>query len=1169
MTSIDKSPKPKTLEEQEEVARAIAAAYLTEKKGEQAGSVGGASPMPPTPDAAVPAAAVPDTPTTPDASMGTVFSPEALERQREVFAELQNRADMWRTRIVGVKSQHDFDKLTNEAGRENGSYTVQSGPGFVFGNSLFRLLKDRGINMATEITPIKERAHALQAELRLLFLAKQTEIYPPKDTPVKTTAPAPAVAPATTTTAQGPATPAISDATVASSTVKKTPEATPSRPAEFSLPRKMGNKRLKFQAGGKTIEIWKKSGGYHIQENGGSVRSVSRDYLLKRGRSEGWVAISDRGENSSESSISPDVLPVADDLAKAGESPETMPTNEFQVGNAWEKVVSVGGVEIRTRLMIQSIDPNGVVTLTERRENQGGQPFEQTYSTDLASLSSKIRADGYASTEPFEALSGLPKAPEHAPEMSEPAPEGEQPIGDFDLSAHEAMIAKLREEVIAERTTFIAFEESKRNAELSVLKVLKRFLPSGFHELDQDEEVQQYRSRYDEKVLALQNAELEKLKRSGLSVKELRPEMAALIRRFEFEEADEIYDTRQAMRLEKQNQPLLEKIRAAWNEAPDPAASVGESNRALGRALWGTAEAVGGSMVRGIEKFGAQYNALRSKHRKLFLAASVAVAGGAGLAVTAGSFLAVPAAGLLLAKRWAGAAAATVAIEDVASRVAAGRRAARRNNVEGNLEALFDAMESEEDLEIKRGNKEEIDFSKFEQYLKEVSAKARQGEAARRQWDLYRKTGALLGGAALGSGAVARLAHLAHDYIGSAAPAHAASPEATTPHSTAPASGVPAIGEAAPDESAAPPPSVEAEPGAAKVVPSPMSPDSEAIARDLEKALIPMLESARAGTLPSVQELLGPHVVERGESIWKIATGAAKDVPGMDERATGRFAKLVELKLQDKLNADPALARAAGFTLDNDGKFSPHHIQAGAKLELGKLFSSEEMAKLMTEAQGTEPIKAAQAVASGVPDLSAESRIGAKVPIPSPTEKAAIQDAFMKDSPATPTLPSAAEKAAIRELFAFTPEQELTDPKGNVMKYIETIPREDQERLFHNFRKLSVELFQTNEVMGGEVYEMRYDPTVHPELMKAKLADVLANHQALAKNPLTSYDRVKNPLHWSQMEAVAKLAKAAAKTFGAEIARARTGESIQEYALRIAALTGQSGQKIPGFRMLN
>lgn len=46
-----------------------------------------------------------------------------------------------------------------------------------------------------------------------------------------------------------------------------------------------------------------------------------------------------------------------------------------------------------------------------------------------------------------------------------------------------------------------------------------------------------YRAFYDEKILALQNAELEKLKHSGKTVKELRPEMAALIREFESHEA--------------------------------------------------------------------------------------------------------------------------------------------------------------------------------------------------------------------------------------------------------------------------------------------------------------------------------------------------------------------------------------------------------------------------------------------------------------------------------------------------------------------------------------------------------------------------------------------------------------------------------------------------------
>jgi hypothetical protein len=316
--------------------------------------------------------------------------------------------------------------------------------------------------------------------------------------------------------------------------------------------------------------------------------------------------------------------------------------------------------------------------------------------------------------------------------------------------------------------------------------------------------------------------------------------------------------------------------------------------------------------------------------------------------------------------------------------------------------------------------------------------------------------------------------------------------------------------------------------------------------------------------------------VKRGDNIWKLAKSVVQDVPDMDQRASDRFAKLVELKLQAKLDASPDMARAAGFVAGPDGKLSPSYIQAGAKLEIGKLISADEMSKFIEEAKGSAPI---EVVAPAEPSADVSTGKGGGITPDTVSKPAGGRDIYpglvkaFEESQAA----SAAGRLesvivpddAVDGVVELRPETELLSPTGNVMTYVESLPADAQKDIFRNFKHVSEQIFLTDEVTNTEGYDRNFNPISQTELAKAKLAVVLSNHDALAKNPLSSYDRVKNPLRWSQMETVAKLSKAAGKTFGTELARARTGESIQEYVLRVVALAGHEGKKIPGFRMLN
>ncbi|TXH07113.1 MAG: hypothetical protein E6Q06_03655 [Candidatus Moraniibacteriota bacterium] len=932
----------------------------------------------------------------------------------------------------------------------------------------------------------------------------------------------------------------------------------------FTLPRLGQGKSIRYQAvDGSVYEITKKPGGYRIAKSSdgfAAIASISRTEIMRRGQSEGWQLVQE--EASPESA--PAVAPTAPESV-VPKTPESVAELGLSVGEVWSASEDGHDVDIEILEFFDGSAKEGNARMARIRRTVAGPRRNENYrmETPLYKLAEQLKS--YTKKREAPKLRERQDPPLEAPSVeagaeSVPAaesnpgaptgetvrvPEADAPVvppanAETVASDLDQKIAKLREEVASERAAFIAVEESQRSA----WKNLTRIFRGLSHKDSDDAELMKYRAFYDEKVIALQEAELERLKRSGKTVKELRPEMAALIREFEFDEADRIYDARQAMRLAKTNQPMLEKMKALWadaNEGINGPTAKGEV-KAWIKLFAGAAGTVGTSALQGIEKGGAAYNKLmRGKYGKLILAASVSTA---AVGIATGG-IGTTAVGLLALKRLAAGAGVAVTIEDVSERVARARREKRRANVENEHQVRFDAMESEEDLEVALGNKAEISFAKLEKYLKEVAAKTRAGEGARRRGNLYRKSGAIFAGAVLGSGAAA---HFANEYIGGVSRAHAAPiPDADTVVSGGPGAG----------------PSLESPSAntAGSAVPESL--------RDTRAIPMPAESASGIGGSEGVKSFLGAHEVKRGESVWKLAERAIQDAPDVDKRVSGRFAKLVELRLQEKLDANPDLARAAGFVADADGKFSPHQIQKGASLELGKLFSADEIAKLFEEAKADAPIEAPSVP---VPDTPVREIVS---PLPSPdassvaeseAERIAREEARIAER-IPPISPD--ERAAIVATFPESPTTELIKPDGNVMRYVETLPREEQEKLFRNFKRISTALFQTNEVMGGETYDMRYDPTIHPGLTKTKLATVLADHKLLGKNPFTTYGRIANPLHGSQMQEVANFSKAVTKAFGESVARPKAAESVQEYVLRMVAIARNQGVNIPGVRMVD
>ncbi|MFA9262601.1 MAG: hypothetical protein ACEQSB_04580 [Undibacterium sp.] len=818
-----------------------------------------------------------------------------------------------------------------------------------------------------------------------------------------------------------------------------------------------------------------------------------------------------------------------------------------------------------------------------------GQPVRYTNKFFGAVIILERRGDQFQITDEKGEVTGFTYDAEHiarvaeeeqwqrageAQQSSEAAPvQGETPEQAALRAARDAEVIKLRKEVDTERSAYVAKEQEQSGAWNRLSKL--------FH-IEQraadKQEVLDYKQYYENALTRWKNSSLERLKHMGLDQEGLRQEMAALIREIEFEESDRLYDERLKLRVEKTSVPAHKRMKELWDETANAVTTAAyfedrETGHYTQREVihrdWmkfmveGSA-ITGQAALRGVKKTGEAWNKVtKGKAGKYILTASLAGAGAVAFGVYGGGALV----GALALKRALSGAAVSVTLEKALDGLADERRKGNKERfheeerVQDVLTDVEVATAAEMNLE---GGSRMPNLDALSEYLdREGIAKIHDKAKLRKYFATGRKAAAIFAGAAVGG-------MIPKDWFpfstSHAAPGAQVGPNGELPTSTAVLREVAAGPDAA--ASAAANGGVVAAEGSTGVIadgPAPVAASANTVLASAGGAGAEHVSTERAATLATrLKELTSTHTVGQGESIWKIATNSVKDLPDMDKRSTTRFAKLLELRLQEKLTIiDPKLAEAAGFTVDANGNFTPSHIELGAKLELGKLISNDEMAKLIEEAKGDSPITLATAHAS-VPNVVAA---GPSAPIAAPelteTERVAIEEARIE---AAVPAPSADERAEI--LGRFNMSTELVGEKGDVMRYVGTLPREEQEHLFRNFRRITTELFQTNEVMGGETYDMNYDPSLHPEFSKTYISRVISDHKVLWKNPFTSYDRLKNPLHGSQMEAVVKFSKAAVKAFGQSVAEPRATESIQEYVLRMVAVAENQQVKIPGFRMI-
>lgn len=673
------------------------------------------------------------------------------------------------------------------------------------------------------------------------------------------------------------------------------------------------------------------------------------------------------------------------------------------------------------------------------------------------------------------------------------------------------LIEKSQSVVEEARTRFVQ-AEATQGGKWKALKMMFRLKE------ETAPEVQAAWEEYQNNLVKLQGFQIEKIKGSGVEGKELKQLIAGMIREYDFDEAERIDNAKRELRLSKEKASFKERmderyrnivknVDERWPDQP----RWQRFSRILLRGELALAQTFAESLAIGAKKVGVGYNKLVStKGGKI----TMMVAGGAAFGtamIFSGGAAATMAGFLLAAKRAAAGAGLAVAAEGFTDY---GAKVLRSRKTKKNVDEFFEKVR--DDRIITRMNKgseavpldfERDSLERLEAYLrKDVNSKAYEKSVKRDRNHLYRKTGAIMAGVLFGNSS----------FVGNIfSEAQAATP---------------AGGGG----------------GMARAVEI-IERETSSVPKETVIAS-PVVEIGSNG----VNALLQERVVSLGDTITKYAVTSGETM-GLEGEEGKRFAALLREKLNEKLGVmDPEAAKAAGFIPNKDGVLTADFIRADEKIHLGKILSSEEMKVLAEQAKDKTVSPVVPPVEVSAPASQAVLNETAQV----------LQEAGIAPTSAAP---------AVGETFAQpTPDAiaEFDAGKQKVTEYIKTLPQAEQVEVFRTMRGTMRDLFNTPEISIYGNYDMNYDLKEHPEMAKASMARVLEDHKTLSSRAFYMYDRSLNPLHWTQMQELAKFTEGAAKVLGKEVATPLKRESIEEYILRLALLAKESGKSFPGLHMV-
>lgn len=667
---------------------------------------------------------------------------------------------------------------------------------------------------------------------------------------------------------------------------------------------------------------------------------------------------------------------------------------------------------------------------------------------------------------------------------------------------NDQLIEKARATVEEARGDFVRVEDKNKGK----VDWLKKILPVLKNRDEINPEVRECWERYENALVALQSLEIEKIKRSGLKDKELKQSIAGMIREYDFEEAERIDNVKRTLKL-KEQKPLLEKVKTLWENTLhnkfDGENPGGKKWRDWPMVMIGGATIAGEALYRGTRAVGVEYNKIAStKGGKITLMAAGGAAFGTAILFSGGA-AATMAGVMLAAKRAAAGAGFAVAAEGLADK---GAQAFRSRTTNKKAKGFF---EKSQDVEIETmlehglkavspDSERDLLLERLEKFLeKDVNQEAYSKSIKRERNHLYRKTGTMMAGVLFGNSS----------FVGNIfSEAQAAVPEGS-------------------------------------------GNQMAKIAKIIEQGTETMPSVGES--VPDAASLLQGRTVSAGDTITRYAVTSGKSL-GLEGEEGKRFAALLREKLNEKLTGmDPGTAKVAGFVPNKDGVLSADFIQAGEKLELGKILSAEEIKALAEQvketvtAPVTPPVEVQVSAPRAVLDATAQ----------------VLQEAGIAPA-ATPTVSEMTPPTAPDAIVEFgTSKQKVTE-------YIQRLPQEKQMEVFRTMRGTMRDLFNTTEISIYGNYDMNYDLKEHPELAKTSMDRVLEDHKTLSSRAFYMYDRSLNPLHWTQMQELAKFTEGATKVLGREVAMPLKRESIEEYILRMALIAKESNKSFPGLHMV-
>ncbi len=682
---------------------------------------------------------------------------------------------------------------------------------------------------------------------------------------------------------------------------------------------------------------------------------------------------------------------------------------------------------------------------------------------------------------------------------------------------NDQLIEKARAVVEETRGDFVRVETEQNVG----MERLKKYFPFLHKEGEINSEVRDCWLRYENALIALQSLEIERIKRSGLKDKELKQSIAGMIREYDFEEAERIDNAKRTVRL-KEEKPLLEKVKMLWESTLynkfDGGNLGGKKWRDLAGVMIGGTAIAGEALYRGARATGEAYNKVVStKGGKVTMMAAGGVAFGTAVLFSGGA--AASMAGIMLAAKKAAAGAGfAIAAEGFADK---GAKVLRSRKANKKTEEFFDKV-LDERIEARMqygeaGINPDADqdlLARLETYLKGEVNKEAYGKSVKRERNqLYRKTGAVMAGVLFGSSS------FVHNIFSEA--------QAATPGGSG--GGMEKVAEA-----------IEGE--IREMSRESLAIPSEAVSASLEQT------NNGDGSISLLQE----RVVASGDTIGKYMMESSKELGLDSEEEQRRFAALVREKINEKLaTTDPGLAKTAGFVPNKDGVLTADFIRAGEKVDLGRILSGAEMKALAEQTNGEIRVSTTPSV---------ESLVTPSSTVLEQTE-AVLKEAGVTVPPTSEVAPT--ETPSVSDAMA-----EFGLGKNTVTEYIKALPQAEQVEVFRTMRSTMRNLFNTPEISIYGNYDMNYDLKEHPELSKALMTQVLEDHKTLSSRAFYMYDRKLNPLHWTQMQELAKFSEGATKTLGKELAAPLKRESIEEYILRVALVAKQSGKSFPGLNVV-